>query len=171
MSDVIIVVRDYKTIIDSYDEWLLEPWNLGILSTQWQTYIRCDRSHKGMQFHTLLHRLIMNPPRTKQIDHIDGDTMNNRRSNLRIATPTQNQQNRQYGYGYSDYKGVNLNMGLWRAKITVNKKQVHLGYFATEEAAALAYDEAALNYFGEFAKTNFPFEVEIGYGPTWADCK
>lgn len=90
------------------------------------------------------------------IDHIDGDGLNNCRSNLRKCTNSENQQNRKRGYGSSKYKGVSWHkhMRLWRATIVVSGKQKTLGYFKDEIHAAIAYDLAAPIYFGEFASTN-----------------
>lgn len=110
----------------------------------------------------LLHRLIMNAPPGVDVDHIDGNTLNNLRSNLRLATRSQNNanQHRRRG-GYSQYKGVTFdkNRGLWRAQIKVGGKHIDLGSFRDEIEAARAYDVAALAHFGEFANVNFPDEV------------
>jgi len=110
-----------------------------------------------------LHRVIMGLPKGDglQVDHINGDPLDNRRSNLRIATHLQNHQNmKKYGHGRfqigrSRFKGVNWEPKGWKASITSKGQLINLGHFKTEEEAARAYDEAAIKYFGEFGKLNF----------------
>ena len=107
--------------------------------------------------HIFLHRLIMKPADGEFVDHIDGDKGNCRRSNMRLCSQTEN--NRNIGLqenNQSGYKGVHWasDRGKWRADITVDRKHIHLGSFDSPTKAAQAYDEAALKYFGPFAKTN-----------------
>lgn len=92
----------------------------------------------------------------KEIDHIDGDGLNNQRSNLRAASPSQNQANQVPRGGTSKFKGVSWEKAkkLWRADIRVNGKRVCLGRFQTEEEAAQAYNDRAVVAFGSFARLN-----------------
>lgn len=113
----------------------------------------------GQRF--FLHRLIANAPEGSEVDHADGNPMNNTRKNLRICTRSQNQQNRgKFKNNRSGYKGVYRDSGnrkaAWRAQITVNGDRKRLGYFSDPENAARAYDAAARKYCGEFANLNFP---------------
>lgn len=87
-------------------------------------------------------------------DHINGDILDNRRSNLRLATIRQNAQNQSVRTdNTSGYKGVSQqHNGRWRATICINGKNKHLGYFATAEEASKAYGNAAQQHFGEFAR-------------------
>lgn len=99
-------------------------------------------------------------PEAVEVDHIDGNTFNNQKNNLRIATATQNAQNRKrFKNNNSIFKGVSRpgrrEIG-WRARITINKNTITLGRFDDEISAARAYDEAARQHFGEFARLNFP---------------
>ena len=106
-----------------------------------------------------MHRLIINAPPGMFVDHIDHYGLNNRKPNLRICTNAQNQQNsRPRSGGTSKYKGVYWEKAKnkFRARITVNRMCIHLGYFKSEIDAAKAYDKAAKKYFGEFAYLNFP---------------
>ena len=90
------------------------------------------------------------------VDHRSGDRRDNRRENLRACTATQNARNtRLKKSNTSGAKGVSkASSGLWRARITVDRREITLGRFATVEAAARAYDDAATQYHGDFACTN-----------------
>lgn len=106
-----------------------------------------------------LHRMILNAPSGMQVDHINGDTFDNRRANLRVCTISQNQLNRRKSSGKSSiYKGVSWrkNIGKWEAYITIDGIQKNLGCYIEEIEAARAYDTAATKHFGVFANLNFP---------------
>jgi hypothetical protein len=117
----------------------------------------------GIQF---MHRLILNAPTGLQVDHINGDKLDNRRSNLRLCTGSQNVRNtgKRRGTFSSVYKGVSLHKasGRWMAHIRISGRSgpLFLGYFAFEIDAANAYDHAAREHHGEFAYVNFPDERE-----------
>jgi hypothetical protein len=109
-----------------------------------------------------LHSLLCDGP---LVDHINGDTLDNRRANLRPATATQNNANRASRGGASKYKGVWASRGIarpWAASIGHNNKILRLGRFATEEEAARAYDRAARELWGEYACLNFPAPGQRG---------
>lgn len=106
-----------------------------------------------------MHRLIMNCPADKQIDHINGNTLDNRKLNLRIVAHQDNAKNRRHQKGAMfPYKGIMLLARVktkpYGARITVNGKTLFLGTFATIKEAAKSYNIAALEHFGEFAKLN-----------------
>jgi hypothetical protein len=106
-----------------------------------------------------MHRVILGITEPKVFgDHIDHNGLNNQRSNLRIATPAQNQRNKASRKGSSSkYLGVAnypKKNKPWGATISSNNKHYHLGHFAKEEDAARAYNEAAIKYHGEFANLN-----------------
>ncbi len=112
----------------------------------------------------MMHRLIMQPAPGLVVDHINANKLDNRRANLRICTPAQNARNaRRRSDAASKYKGVRLLRG--RPKpfvgvISVGGVHLSLGTYTTEVDAAHAYDRAAREYFGEYARLNFPREGE-----------
>lgn len=92
----------------------------------------------------------------EMIDHINGVKGDNRMSNLRLASQAQNARNKSpHRSSKNKFKGVRWVRGKWSARIMNDRKETHLGRFAVEDDAARAYDLAAVNLFGDFAKTNF----------------
>jgi hypothetical protein len=100
-----------------------------------------------------MHLMIIDPKPGQYVDHIDGNGLNNCRANLRLCTQSQNLGNQRKRGVLSRYKGVNHRR---------DTKLCHLGSYATEECAAKAYDHAARQYHGEFARLNFPMQHERG---------
>ena len=117
---------------------------------------------RSRQKRVAMHRVIMHAPEWLYVDHINGNGLDNRKANLRIATPAQNCQNRgKYLAGtVSRFKGVMCRgkNPSWGASIKANSKEIWLGTFRSEIEAAKAYDRAAKKYHGEFARLNFPAE-------------
>ena len=117
-------------------------------------YIITHFNHHGMK----LHRVILNTDDPKiLVDHINHNTLDNRKQNLRFCTTSQNAQNSiKHIDNTSGYKGVFWikNEKKWRAQIVYNKKQICISLFDTKLEAAYAYNQAALKYHGEFAKLN-----------------
>lgn len=115
-----------------------------------------------------MHREIMVPVDGYVVDHIDGDGLNNRRSNLRICTRQQNYCNRAKSPGRTSiYKGVSYHKmsGKYIASIRSCGERRYLGIYDSEVEAARAYDRAAVELHGEFAWLNFP--EEWGRPPHW----
>lgn len=103
-------------------------------------------------------RVILATQPSATVDHINGNGLDNRRDNLRLCSHSENNRNRQKrGKFTSMYKGVHLPTGRnrWDASIKVDGKTMRLGSFVSEIDAAKAYDMAAREYYGEFARTNF----------------
>lgn len=127
-------------------------------------YVVRTQKVNGKKKMLYMHREILRPPAHLVVDHINGNKLDNRRSNLRVCTRGENVRNmrqtmtRKRADKHSKYKGVYWVKGTkkWAAQIRVNKRQLHLGYFEREEDAAAAYDQAAQQYFGEFACINNP---------------
>jgi hypothetical protein len=134
-------------------------------------YFQTDFRENGKRYRFYLHRLIMNCPKGMFIDHIDHDVTNNQKNNLRICTKQQNQQNRKRNIdnkSSTKYKGVYYIVTMydnrkkkrykckkpWRSKIGIGNKYYHLGSYYTEIEAAIAYNEGAIKFFGEFAYLN-----------------
>lgn len=119
--------------------------------------VRPDKNGGGrMWYRQIMDRVLgQATPDDLFVDHINGNAWDNRRKNLRVATREQNTQNRRGNGKY--LKGVTPGRGgKFRASIKSNGLRTSLGTFTTEEQAALAYDHAARERFGEFARLNFP---------------
>lgn len=103
-----------------------------------------------------MHRLIMGAGKNEIIDHINGDSLDNRRCNLRFVTKRENAFNSTSRRGASKYKGVTFrkDTGKWRANIGFDMERKCLGSFATEVEAAAAYNQAAIELHGEHARLN-----------------
>jgi len=110
----------------------------------------------------MMHQQIMGDLEGFEIDHVDGNTLDNRRCNLRFATRSQNCQNRKkLKNTVSKYRGVYRSRSKskpWKTQLSVNTnsipKNIHIGYYETEMEAAIAYDIEALKRYGEFANPN-----------------
>lgn len=146
---------------DELFEWL-NQWKWCYQRNSNAKYTGYATRHKSNPSKTeYMHRVIMNPPKGMDIDHIDGDGLNNQRNNLRICTHAQNGMNRSKNKNNSSgFKGVFWDeiTRKWRAIIDRNDKHIHLGRFSDIEDAAKAYDKAARELYGEFAYQNFTDE-------------
>jgi hypothetical protein len=145
---------EFKCLIDEDDFERFKHYRIGISFDGFCFVPRI--SIKGKCF--FLHRVIMDCPKGLVVDHINHNTLDNRKENLRICTYTQNKMNSQkHNFNTSSkYKGVyrQKNCIRFNAMITVNKKHIYLGGFENEIDAAIAYNNAALIHFGEFAFIN-----------------
>ena len=125
-------------------------------------YALSNRKTKAGKFKTIkMHRIIMAAKSGFFVDHINHDTLDNRRNNLRIVNKHQNAMNRKgHDDSLSKYKGVTFNKNKyiqkWQASIMKNYKKIHLGYFTNQRDAAMAYDLAARKHFKHYAFLNFP---------------
>lgn len=145
---------------DKDEEFILSySWHISKKGKRGIFYAQTSIKREARWRTFMLHRLLLGISDPKIfIDHEDHNGLNNQRYNLRVSTVKQNCSNQrtQLRTKSSLYKGVYLtrNVNPWRAHIMVNRRDLHLGYYAIETDAALAYNEAALKYFGEFANLN-----------------
>jgi hypothetical protein len=139
---------------DDFDELCGYQWNANKCTSPGSFYAsRMNHSDPSKPRVIKMHRQIMGFPRL-DVDHSNGDTLDNRRHNLRLATRAQNSRNgKRRVNNTSGFKGVSLHRdNVWLAKITVAKKQIYLGTFTSPEEAHAAYCRAADRYHGEFAR-------------------
>jgi len=157
MPKIIPLTQNKIAIVDAPDfEWL-NQWKWHTIKARRTCYAaRADYSHRPRRY-LYMHQVIMTPPSGMEVDHINGNGLDNRRINLRLCTHHQNCMNNRKERGRSrrypsKFKGVSWHTqsGKWRARI----QGEHLGCFNYEIEAALAYNEAARRRFGEFANLN-----------------
>lgn len=144
--------------IDDY-QWIVNwPYKWRCVSQKYTNYADTHCGYfNGKEVRISLHRMIMCVPDGMQVDHVNGDGLDNRRCNLRICTARQNCQNRTKNTKYSSkYKGAvwREQTKRWRCLMRINGKMTEIGTFKTELEAAKAYNEAAIKYFGEYARLN-----------------
>jgi hypothetical protein len=145
---VVIMLGDQEILIDRKDLKGVDLSNLRITS---HGYVAIGKKY--------LHRVIMKPLPDMQVDHANKNTLDNRRCNLRICTPSQNLMNRGKSRGNTTgRKGVNKDKRRqrksYRARITANKKTFNLGYFEELDEAGAAYEKGAKKHHGKFARIN-----------------
>jgi hypothetical protein len=134
--------------VSKEDAWILENFRINF-SRYPLFYDRSSRRQRKI-YHAILGV-------DSEVDHINRNPKDNRRENLRVTDARGNVINRSFLRSKSSqYRGVSIMQGTWRAAITSNRKSIHLGIFKTEEEAALAYDQAAKKHHGEYAVLNFP---------------
>jgi hypothetical protein len=148
------------TIVDPEDYYHLKKFNWYLTGTSKKFYAHCNIKIGDIETKTVpMHRMLANAPKGLLVDHRNSNSLDNRKVNLRPATRSENQHNRQKRKNTSSkFKGVSFNKRLrkWNAYINTAGKRKNLGTFVLEIAAAKAYDEAARLYHGEFARLNFP---------------
>jgi hypothetical protein len=143
----------FAPVDDADYEWLMQ-WHWRLNS---HGYAVRSSYHNGYQTLVSMHRLILNTQPVQFVDHIDHNRLNNTRANLRFVTHQQNQRYRHLFRNTSTgLKGVSRFRGQWHARIGLDGRIVHLGFFDDMEKAAQAHDAAARHMFREFAILNFP---------------
>lgn len=155
MKEIQLTQGKFAIVDDEDFEWLSKyrwfcnkPRNVIFRHTPRNHYKRKD---------IIMSREILNFPKGLQVDHINGNRFDNRRSNLRICNHAQNNQNKRIQLNNtSGYKGVSWSKHAkkWLVRIKSDKKQKYLGYFKNKKEAALVYNQAAIKYHKEFAFLN-----------------
>lgn len=153
-----VPVGDTYALVDGNDTEKVLKLNWYLQKGQSGIYYALAILKSGKRKRTIrMHQLILPSPEGCHVDHKDRNGLDNRRTNLRIATPSQNhanQRNQITRKRLSRYKGVTKNKQKWNASLVANGERRYLGVFGTEEEAAIAYNEAAKKCFGEFARIN-----------------
>lgn len=164
MSAVIRLSDGSIALVDDEDFVLLAQYSWNTLRTNGRVYATTRSPDvDGDRTCRYMHRVILDAPADIQVDHLNGDGLDNRRENLRLATNSQNSKNKgRYRNNSSGYKGVYKRLGRerWRADIMSDGQRRRLGEFSSAEEAARAYDKAALELHGEFARLNFQVEEQ-----------
>ncbi len=153
---LIPLTQGQNAIVDDTDFVWLSQWNW---CAHWSPETNSFYAMRGESNRAIyMHRFILNCHSKTWGDHKNHDTLDNRRENLRNASPTQNHANRRiYSTSTSGFKGVswNKNARKWMAYIKIEKRRKYLGLFTSANEAARAYDAEAKDLFGEFAHLNF----------------
>lgn len=148
--------RGYVALVDDEDYERVNAHKWYIFNPQLSKTTYAQRNARPVG---LMHRFILDAPEGTRVDHVDGNGLNNVRSNLRLASHADNMRNRRKAVNNtSGYIGVywDKHKSKWRARVRVNNKNNHIGYFDDLVLAAKARDTAALDLHGEFAVLNFP---------------
>ena len=155
------LTRGYVAIVDDedYERVARFKWQVKTETADSQTCYAQRNQPRPRRKTEFLHRVVMRVTNPSQhVDHINGNGLDCRKENLRIATISQNARNtRKRGTFTSRFKGVSRFRGIrWQAQIRLQNKNTHLGVYTDEVEAARVYDAAARANYGEFARLNFP---------------
>lgn len=151
-------IKGHEVLIDKDKVELVygRKWHLSRHINE-SPYLASNYKIQNKWYKILLHRLLLNAEKEQIVDHINGNTLDNRISNLRFCTSADNAKNRRSYKGLSKYKGVILKTyknTRYIAQIRSDKHNIHIGSFSSEIEAAKAYNQAAIKYHGEFANLN-----------------
>jgi hypothetical protein len=149
------ITQGYTCIIDEDDKDLAKlKWFYSKGYAVRSVYTKNGRSSKGIH-RFIAERIFGNYNSNYQVDHINQNTLDNRRCNLRLSTASENRRNRgKTAKNTSGYKGVTRSNNKWQAQIHTNGKCHYLGMYESLEEAARVYNEAAIRLHGEFASLN-----------------
>ena len=145
----------FTTVIDEADWPLVAPYTWCTVKQGTRYPYAKAWAREGADRRVIfMHRLILNAPPELQIDHKNHDTLDNRRSNLRLVTNAQNQANLRARGGTSRFRGVRWFKNRWQAAVMFHGRLHYLGRYDDEEEAARAVDRALLAWWGDHARLN-----------------
>lgn len=148
----IALTKGKYALVDEADYDAVSQHSWTAFPTKNYQYFYASNLHLGR-----MHRWLVGAARGVLVDHKDRNPLNNRRDNLRVCTYRQNSQNKgRRSDSRAPFKGIHWRSGYWDASIQINGKTHQLGRFTDPESAAIAYDSAAKEHYGEFACCNFP---------------
>lgn len=156
MSSYLTLSQNKKTLVcDCHLDLVVNyKWQYNRVRNDGGYAVRTDRSN-STQSSVWLHRVINNTPENMQTDHINGDKLDNRCTNLRSVTARQNSYNRPLRRdNKTGAKGIYERFGKWRAMIRVDGRLKHIGVFSSKAEATNAYNEMALLVQSEYIRTN-----------------
>lgn len=154
LSKIIPLTQGEYAIVDHKDYVKLKQYKWHVLRKKTNKYA-IRRNPEGKPKHILMHREILGCKKGELTDHINGNGLDNRRSNLRKCNSSESNRNvGMRNHNTSGYMGVHRHENAWCAGIRVNGKHIHLGSYQDPKEAALAYNKAAVKYHGEFATLN-----------------
>lgn len=155
MSEICFVplTKGQQAIVDKddYEQIMLFNWQAQPTRTKNGFYAVRNNGEdkKGTRLKAKMHRQIMNCPNEYEVDHINGNTLDNRKCNLRICTHAENIRNQKSRGGKSKYRGVTKHINnYWRARITINYKRICLGLYKKQKEAYQAVLNAQRKYYG-----------------------
>ena len=148
------LTQNKYALVDDEDFEEMSKYNWRFAQGYAIRHVRKDKEKRRTT--TRMHRMILDVKKGRDIDHVDGNGLNNQKINLRIATESQNMMNRKLNKNNkSGYKGVHWHiMGKWLAQIRCFGKGTYLGVFDNKLEAAKVYNEKAKELFGKFARLN-----------------
>lgn len=148
------LTQGMEAIIDADDVGLVSGFNWTVMRVGRTAYAKRNDTRGGTQKTVLLHRVIIGAAKTDCVDHRNGNGLDCRRENLRLASKPQNNRNtRMHRDNRIGFKGVCKHFSRYSASIQVNGQKQYLGMFATAEDAHAAYCAASAIYHGEFGRT------------------
>jgi hypothetical protein len=164
MTKEITLTQGFVALVDDEDYAALSKLRWAALYAMGKRYAYRGKKKGGKNNAVLMHRVITGAVKGQVVDHANGDTLDNRRANLRVCTQSENLGNQMLRKNSSSgFKGVHWNKRNRAWASTAAK--IRLGYFKTAEDAALAYDSFARARWGQFARLNFPGPGEVSCRP------
>jgi hypothetical protein len=149
MVKEIKLTKGHYALVDDEDFEFLNQW-------KWYSNHKYATRNLG-KARVFMHRLLLNAPKDKFVDHVNGNPLDNRKCNIRLCTYSENGRNQKLAkHNTTGFKGVSFQEKYksYRVSLNINQKITYLGSYKSAEEAAIIYDIWAIYYFGEFAKTN-----------------